>query len=83
MPGSKTGAAASRIQVGLSRLELLTSRLSGVRSSQLSYRPSPSSSACSGPALRLDLSLPQNKATWNGFIKWLGFARKLAELDWQ
>ena len=25
--------------VGLSRLELLTSRLSGVRSNQLSYRP--------------------------------------------
>ena len=28
-----------RAMVGLNRLELLTSRLSGVRSNQLSYRP--------------------------------------------
>src|SRR5262245_39983178 len=38
-------------RVGLSRFELLTSRLSGVRSNQLSYRPCGS-------------LLPQNKATW-------------------
>src|SRR5262245_63319057 len=38
-------------RMGLSRFELLTSRLSGVRSNQLSYRPSSS-------------LLPQNKATW-------------------
>ena len=38
--------------MGLSRFELLTSRLSGVRSNQLSYRP-------------LISVLPQNKATWS------------------
>ena len=54
-------ASMARIPVGLGRLELPTSRLSGVRSSQLSYRPE--SSFCR-----------KIKPLGTEFIKWLGFA---------
>jgi hypothetical protein len=42
--------------VGLRRVELLTSRLSGVRSNQLSYRPS-SASCCKQSLINIKLQL--------------------------
>ena len=58
--------------VGLGRFELPTSRLSGVRSNQLSYRPSPAgwwSSVVGGPDVRSKLNrdvpdLDRCRSTW-------------------
>ncbi len=50
--GVREGRRVVLLRVGLARLELATSRLSSVRSNQLSYRPLFDRGLCPAPSLR-------------------------------
>ncbi len=53
--------------VGLGRVELPTSPLSGVRSNQLSYRPKARSKLAGNPAVRLPGGSPKPHSFLKGF----------------